>query len=194
MTVTQWHTYFDILVDKYGSPYFTTNEKDLLFNRAQFKVLDGILGGEETQLQEELLRNNLRVSTVNSTGSGIITDAAINASINAIFYKIRRVEVGGVEARYSTLNKDRTNSFKAPTLDKLRYGYNNAGIYILPATAYTNVKVTVVTEPTLVSYPSTSSTMPEEAHNLIIATAVDLAGIATRDEVLPQLNQLNKWH
>lgn len=192
MTVTTWHQYFDILSDKYGSPYLTSTEKDILFNRSQFKVLDEVLKMPDFQQQEELLRNNLKIASVASSGAGVVLNTGIDTATGGITYKIRKVTTSdGVEVRYSSTNKQRTNTFKTPSSTNLRYTYNNAGIIILPVASY-NLLITVVTEPTAVVFGGASSTLVEELHNMVIATAIDLAGIATRDEALAQLNQMNK--
>jgi len=192
MNVTTWHQYFDILSDKYGSPYLTNAEKDILFNRSQFKVIDKVLTMPDIQRQEELLRNNLKIATTTSSVAGVVLNTTIDGLISGLTYKIRRVtDANGVEIRYSSTNKNRKNTFKVPSSTAPRYTYNNGGIIVLPEAAY-SLLITVVSEPTAVAYGGASSGLPEELHNDVIATAIDLAGIATRDEALAQLNQMNK--
>ncbi len=192
MNVATWHQYFDILSDKYGSPYLTNAEKDILFNRSQFKVIDKVLAMPDIQRQEELLRNNLKIATTTSSVAGVVLNTTIDGLISGLTYKIRRVtDANGVEIRYSSTNKNRKNTFKVPSSTAPRYTYNNGGIIVLPEAAY-SLLITVVSEPTAVAYGGASSGLPEELHNDVIATAIDLAGIATRDEALAQLNQMNK--
>lgn len=192
MNVTTWHQYFDILSDKYGSPYLTNAEKDILFNRSQFNVIDKVLAMPDIQRQEELLRNNLKIATTTSSIAGVVLNTTIDGLISGLTYKIRRVtDANGIEIRYSSTNKNRKNTFKAPSASVPRYTYNNGGIIVLPAATY-SLLITVVSEPTAVAYGGASSGLPEELHNDVIATAIDLAGIATRDEALAQLNQMNK--
>jgi hypothetical protein len=146
----------------------------------------------DIQRQEELLRNNLKIATATSSVSGVVLNTTIDGLISGLTYKIRRVtDANGVEIRYSSTNKNRKNTFKAPSATTPRYTYNNGGIIVLPEATYA-LLITVVSEPTAVAYGGASSGLPEELHNDVIATAIDLAGIATRDEALAQLNQMNK--
>jgi hypothetical protein len=43
MTAAEFSSYFDLICDKVGSPYFTSSEKSEFVNLAQFSVLDNLL-------------------------------------------------------------------------------------------------------------------------------------------------------
>ena len=43
MTTAEFSSYFDLICDKVGSPYFTSSEKSEFINLAQFSVLDNLI-------------------------------------------------------------------------------------------------------------------------------------------------------
>jgi hypothetical protein len=198
MTISAWHQYFDILTDKYGNPYFTTAEKDLLFNRAIYKVLDALVTEPDQHVEDMLGALIFRGGVVPTSGFSVAY-GTIEAQVSAAYsqtiaiYRVIKVETASATVKYKSYNQRKNgNSFKTATASALTFQYLSGGLEITPVTTEI-VYVTFIRKPRTVSLSGpVESDMPEALHNLIIATAVDLAGIATRDEVVAQLNQLNK--
>ena len=59
MNIKQWHDWFDYLIDKTGSPYYTSDEKDLLFNRAIISYV--------TRFLDDNIRSDRAEASVNDT-------------------------------------------------------------------------------------------------------------------------------
>lgn len=195
MTVNNWHTYFDILCDKYGSPYFTDAEKDLLFNRAQLRFVDEVIKAAET---DDNVLNKIHTLIFKGTSllmdsNGDITYANINSNTGTTMYKMLSVYETGVgyvsQASHNLSGPAKTNSFKNT---RRRFVQLSNKFNFFPVSTTAPIVFTVVGYPTEVVKPGTSSNLPDLCHNEIISIAVDLAGIATREEALAQLNQLNK--
>ncbi len=191
MSITEWHTYFDILTDKYGNPYFTTAEKDLLFNRAQLRLVDEVIltFEEDERVVNKIHTLILRTPSLTMNSSGDILFSAINSGL----YKVLSVEDsnnGAIsQARHNNFAKNKENSFKA---ERTRFIQLTDRFKFYPIDTTKSIIFTSVLYPTTVVHPSTSSNLPDLVHNEVVAIALDLAGIATRDEALAQLNQLNK--
>lgn len=195
MTVTEMHTYFDVLSDKYGSPYFTDAEKDLLINRAQLKFVDEVVKAAET---DDNVLNKIHTIIFKGTAlqmdsNGDITYASINSATGTTIYKTLSVYETGVgyvsQASHNLSGPTKENSFKNT---RRRFVQLNNKFNFFPVSTTASLIFTVVGYPTTVVKPGTSSNLPDLCHNEIIAIAIDLAGIAIRDEALAQLNQLTK--
>src|SRR6478736_4445978 len=195
MLVTDWHLYFDILCDKYGNPYFTTAEKDLLFNRATLKFVDEAVKALE---ENDNVINKIQTLVVKTTalpmdGNGDLLYTAINTSISGTLYKIIGIfENGGgyvSEATHNAIGPIKTNTFKQ---DRRRCVKLATNLNFYPIDSSKAFYITVVKYPVEVAYAGPNSDLPDLSHNEILSIAVDLAGIASRNEALAQLNQLNK--
>lgn len=210
------HNWFDILQDKYQSPYFTNTEKDTFLNRAQIEYINSLLPdkeGQESNLEENshLLENLspliFQLSTsLNMDASGFVLDSAIQtlldteSSSTELFMKILNVyiEISGVEypvkyVRHNDFYKFQTNDFKRASTSLPQYRRLSGKFAFSPIDISNNIYFTLLKYPREVSLSSTiNSELPESTHNNIISIGIDLAGIASRDEALASLNQLHK--
>jgi len=204
--------WFKIVQDMYGSPYFTDSEYLNFLNRAQFdyvsKMLPSVEGvGVNVEQDWNKLQN---VSTLlyelpatTMSASGIIADSAIGASlatasgdVNADFYTYLSIEYKkGVKRfpckvlRHNDKAEFETNYFKRPGQYNPRYLIQNNGIQFRPIDVNTQIYITVLKTPRDISLV-VDSELPITAHNEIVALGLQFAGIASRDEVLSQLNRV----
>jgi hypothetical protein len=194
VTIQEWHTYFDILCDKYGNPYFTDGEKDLLFNRATFKFIDGVTS--QLEVGEDIL-DKIRtliytIGPLNMSPSGLVP--AFQLAFNTQMYKLLKVVDGNgapiSKVSHNSAGVTRTNIFKKT---RTRFEQTNDGFVFYPVDVSKSMYFTAVKTPVYVSLQQPiNSELPHRSHNDVIAIAVDMAGIASRDEALAQLNQLTK--
>jgi len=204
MTITEFHTYFDILCDKYGNPYFTTAEKDLLFNRATLIVLEEIINsGLQTQQLEEVLYPLILRGYSTMNASGVIPFSTIEAQLtaaygqNVVIYRILSVSQANslgtiIPVRYRSYNKlNYSNTFKTPSATVPVFSYiGSSNLQFLPVNQALTNYITIIKKPLTVSTGGpVNSDMPEALHNAIVHKAVDLAGIGSRDQELVNLNQ-----
>lgn len=214
MIIAQWADYFDILQDKYGSPYFTDTEKSLLFNRASVQFVAEFFPVIPGEINVELDRDTIatlapliyELPAITMSASGIITKAAIQAALVALVAgAVLWREVGGIKATLGTeitaVNYTRhndwaqflNNSFKTPT-DSNPKVYETALDYrFLPINTITNMTFTVLKYPKTVLVDSVTpanninSDLPDFTHDKILALALELAGISSRDASLIEL-------
>lgn len=216
MTTVEMMTWFDILQDKYGSPYFTDSEKLLFLNRAQWEYVNATIPSNEggivdVEVTENILKNVstllFELTPLTQNSSGIITNANINSTlqtvssdISAEFVKIMRIKVvkngrtyPAKFARHNDIDAFHNNYFKKPTYNTPKYTLQNGGFQFNPTDTVASIYFTVLKRPkdmTLV----VNSELPQITHNEIVALGLQFAGVASRDEILQQMNnlQLNK--
>lgn len=212
MTTAEAIVKLDLLLDKYGSPYFTQAEKINFINMAQLEFLnrlfpDSLGGSVNVELDKNTLqaiRNLIFNTGATSTGSGVIDGAILNTNLQtvsgdptSVVFRILSAYVSGTRApiRYTShfsVNTRLSNTFKENTLC---YTLENRYIRIYPQTTYT-VDFTVVKYPrNLLEADINSGVGPDfndyEMHQ-IISIAAQLASIGLRDgELLQQIQNSN---
>lgn len=201
------HTYFDILCDKYGSPYFTTAEKDILLNRAQIRFVEENLPNVDTaQDTNNKLSTLIFAPNTITLSSSTLSKTALRTAIRGLsgdgnleiwrvlaIYSVNNGVTTPVKfLRHNDLGPVQANSFKSQSKYWFEVTLNEPVYSFLNISAADALQFWVLKYPKVLAHPSTSSDLPDFTHNEIVALAVDLAGIAIRDEALAQLNQLNK--
>lgn len=211
MTIAGMAQLFDILQDKYGSPYFTNAEKSLLLNRAQTEFVNSFLPtdgdeknielSEDAMAQLDTLIYTLPYTTMNS--SGLVTKASIETALQAIVPGAllrRRLNTGWVYGgktkpvgfvRHNDWYKFVANYFKAPSLDNPKMNETATAYQFAPVNTSAKLYFTVLKYPVVVDIDTAvDSDLPDHTHNKIVALALEFAGIGSRDENLAQLLQL----
>lgn len=210
MTTQELLDFFDILQDKYGTPYFTEDEKLLFLNNATIEYLNSLFPTREDQREDtdvEINWNALQdispliftASDLLMSSSGIISRADLNTAIqnvsgdgDAEVFKILSVEMRKSGNRFpirSMRHNDKlafeTNYFKKPTVDYPRYTLENNNLQFRPTDQIGRVAVTVVKTPKRLSIdPVVDPELPSSVHNQLVAIGLEFAGIASRDDVL----------
>lgn len=213
MNVIEMHQWFDLIQDKVDSVYYTEAEKDQFINRSiQLFINDVIHKFTESREGPLVISSNLEESLnasevlrplmlidlpVTADVDGIITVPVIDTAIETrsgeteTFLHILSVaDDQGKPVSYVRENdfyKFEQNEFKKATTEYKQYRIGSEGIYTYPAAAdaYT---VSVIKAPKPVNYDSLESTdLPETVHDYILAKALELAGLASKDEALVQM-------
>lgn len=210
MTSVELHEYFDLLLDKQGSPYFTDDNKDMFLNMAQLEYVKrllpsnegGIVNAEETQL----VFNNIytlvyEVSCGTMNGSGLIPVTTAQTALNAassgtdpLMY-VLNVSLGGLPVLYTRHNdwyEFERNAFKQGTAENPRYRYNNVNFVFSPVNTTDLVSMSLLKTPRNVVLNSVDSELPAHTHKSLVELAVELASVAIREGDLAQLNSLQK--
>lgn len=213
MTIAQMVDYFDLLQDKYGSPYFTTAEKERWLIQAEWDLISDFLPKDGGELNVELNANTWMVFnpilysfTSNMNGSGIITKSTLETtmttalgftskiirplSITWLATGINRPVKG--PTRYNNWAMYLRNVFKTPTVDFPRYYESSTGYVLLPVDTSATIAINVLRSPRPMSVGSGfTSELSEIFHNDIVARALELAGVGSRDQMLAELQKTN---
>lgn len=214
MTVTQLVEYFDLLQDKYGSPYFTTAEKESFLNQAELDiVLDHLpKDGDEQNIERNantwMIFNPLFYPiTTTMDVNGAISRGSIETSIltPAIGFSTRIIRPLSITLgtgsniipvkgpiRYNNWATYMRNSFKAPSTDNPKYYESSTHYYIYPVDTSATVTLNVLRYPRGISVSGGfTSELPAIFHGEIIARALEFAGVGSRDQMLAELQKIN---
>lgn len=217
MTIQEMHNWFDILQDKYQSPYFTDDEKDIFLNIAQLEYINSFIDDGEG-INDSVERNSFIFTSfsplvysikngLSMDSNGNVTIANITTELNLLsgdtspYLYILNCGIGSgsnvLEANYVRHNdiyRLQQNDFKRASTTNPQYSVDNQGLVFKPVDITANVIITVLKEPKkmTISAPSVNSELNSNCHNTIVAIAIDLAGVATREEALISLNQIQK--
>lgn len=180
----------DIIFKEYF-PSLGENEKGLQALNSMESVIQG------SEILQPLILSNLSVATASSYA----TRAAINTAIQAatgdandkLMHVISVVYNDGDEdrlvryVRHNDRARFNQNEFKKATLRNPIYSVVRNGLLIEPSTV-SSVILSALKTPKLVSKADNiSSDMPDFTHQRIMAYAVAMSGVASRDEVLLQM-------
>lgn len=213
MTTQEALDWFDVLQDKFGSPYFNTDQKLLFLNNGQSEYLNklfpsnegGLINAEhDWNIEQNISPLIYELPSIVMDITGAITEASLDAAlqtisgdVNTTIYKILSIEFKRGLKRYPCKvlrHNDKaafeTNFFKKPNLANPRYLLQNGNYQFRPIDTTVNVLITVIKKPRdLAITPSIiNPEFPESTHNELVAYGLQFAGIASRDEVLSAMN------
>jgi len=210
MTTQEMLDWFDILQDKYASPYFTEDEKLTFLNRAIYTFIeqyfpDGGLGLNfelDSNTEQKLWSLIFECSSTSMDSNGTLDKADLVSDLQTIsgdatagIYKIISVEFAKSGRRYPCKymrHNDKTafenNYFKKPSYKEPKYLFQNGLLQFRPLDTSADIYITVIKTPlTLGLSPTVNSDLPEDTHNDIVAIALEFAGVASREEILGEL-------
>ncbi len=212
MTTVQMIEWFDILQDKFGSPYFTEDEKLLFLNRGSLEYVKatfpdnegGILNLEsDWNVLQNVAPLVFELSETSMDAVGKLTLATITTSLRTIsgdatcdIFKVLAVEFKrGIDRfpckflRHNDKAEFERNYFKKPDFDNPRVLFQNANLQFRPIDTLVKVYITALKTPKVLTLV-VNSDLPISTHNEIVAYALQFAGVASRDEILAQMNMM----
>ena len=217
MTVLEMHQWFDLIQDKVDEVYFTESEKDMFINRAIQIFINDVVNAfllnpqtgqvvissllEDTLNAAEVLRPLMVLDmSVTADASGIITVDAIDAAIktatgeeDTFLHILNLANSNGIGLKYVRENdyyKFAVNDFKKATTTYPQYRISHKGIHVTPIDSG-GYKLSVIKEPVKVNFDAQISTdLPETTHDYIMAIALELAGLSSKDEALLQMRNV----
>lgn len=212
MTIVEMLNWFDLLQDKYGTPYFTDDEKVEFVNRAQTEFVNQFLPDtNEDSVNVELNSETLHklrplifeLSEDTMDTSGKITEADITTNLQTIsgegsasFIRILSIEIkklGKKQQAKLLRHNDKAafeqNVFKKPAYGNYKFLFQNNSIQFRPTDTAAKIYFTVLKTPINVVNPGTSCQLPQDTHNEIVAIALEFAGYASREEILTQIEK-----
>ena len=212
MVIQECHDYFDLLIDKIESAYFTDEEKDILITQACIEYVKKFLPSAENpgaNLELDQINYNNLYSLIYSTGStsmsttGVITMSAVQALLNTAsgstdpFMAI--LGLGWTKSSQSypvkwTKNNNWLsylgNSFKKGSATAPRYKHDKTNFTFYPIDVNAAISFTLLKQPKATSLAGgVTIELPEHTHKSIIELAVDLAATSLRE---PELKGLNR--
>lgn len=203
MTTNEAILKLQLLLDKTGSPYFTTDEYLMFLNLAQLETLNRLvpdtLGGvanfeldENTYTSLQPITSRVAVTpVVGDTTSSVITVGGINSAIttsigeSATLFKLMSVSIGTTPVKYSRINDlsaKRSNSFK-----NAGYLYTAVGSAFRIYPPYTSEVIVHCLKNPRIMTAVNSPDWSDYVMNQVIQVAYQMATVATRDEAGLQL-------
>lgn len=215
MNIIEMHDWFDQIQDKVDSVYYTSVEKDRFINRAIQRFINDIINQfildpagqfiissslEETLNVSQVLKPlRLIDMEVTSDADGLISNEDINTAIEIrsgetetylhvlALATTENKSVGFV--RENDFYKFEDNEFKKSSSASPVWRLGSEGIYIYPKESRT-FKISVIKAPKQVDYDALDSTdLPETTHDYILASALESAGLASRDQALLMMKE-----
>jgi hypothetical protein len=206
MNTVEIESYFDLLTDKVGVPYFLQTEKSTFLNQAQLKyVMDTIPSNEggvvNLEMGSPVLGNvsTLIFETAALTPtSGEITKTSVQSALDTasgstepVLY-ILNVSFDGYPCKFTRHNDwyaVQNNTFTVGTTVAPRYRQLGTKFIFAPSNSSASVKFTILKYPKAINLTtSVTCELPSQTHKRIVELAVDLAGTAMRDETLKATN------
>jgi len=202
MTAIQMRDWFDILQDKYNTPYFTDAEKDEFINDAQWDYINEYLGDRETAPALGVNKTAVAamatlIGTVDVAAglTGLVPIATINTAIDTLFSSSNNAMIIPLAVQPSATGKPATwhnhndihklegNLYKAGTTAYPNYTIDHLGVTLYPREVYANVFITVLKE------PITIDEMPASVHHKLIAKAMTKTGLVTENQAITLMEQ-----
>lgn len=215
MTIAEMALYFDILQDKFGSPYFTNPEKSLLLNRAQIIFVKEMLPTDkDVDLNIETNADTVAVvapliislTPISNPLNGSVTKISVQANLtalvsDALYWRVLNVgySIDGTNfvpvtyVRHNDWYKLLDNYFKYPDDSNPKYKETYIDFQFLPNNTAADLYFTVLKYPVVVDIDTNvSSDLPDSVHDKIVSIACELAGIGTRDQMLFEMSKIKK--
>lgn len=213
MNIIEMHDWFDLIQDKVDAVYYTTTEKDQFINRSIQLFINDVIHQfrddpnrglmitstlEESLNASEVLRPLMLLDLpVSSAASGIMTDEAIEAAILAavgeegtFLHILSLKDNNDLPVKYVRENdfaSFQRNDFKQASSSAKQYRIGIDGIYCYPI-GIASYKLSVIKAPNEVNYEGLQSTdLPDTVHDFVLAKALELAGLSSRDEALVRM-------
>jgi hypothetical protein len=208
LTTQQCVDYFLVLQDKYGSPSVTQSEVVDFLNHGINEYLNRIFPDNEGAVVNFEQDKNVTATiqpliytfAATTAGTGLLTTAALNTLLatdsgigSAEFFRVGDIGLtfGGITypvkyVRSNNLWAFSRNYFKKPSLTRPKYELISKGILVYPAGTQT-LTISVIKKPKVLSL--TGPVNPELEDYVmysVIAIALQLAGVSTRDEAIIQ--------
>lgn len=220
MTAAEMGQYFDLLQDKFSSPYFTDAEKTVFLQRAQVGFVRDLLFPEERQdkvnlelSQDTLNQVNTLIRTLpyfNMSSNGLIPKTGVATALNtlssgAVLWRPLSIgwTVGGDTrpvkfVRHNDIWEFKQNYFKNPSSLSPKWTEDGINYTIYPTYSGAKIYFTVLKYPTPIVVDSVTpannvnSDLPDHTHDRVVALALEYAGVSSRDEALAQLLQIKR--
>lgn len=209
--VQDLHSYFDLWVDKTGSPYFTSEQKDQFLQRAAVHFVNQYLKNpsshvlEDTHVDTEDVHTLIQTVEITSQADGRVNFSDLNAALPTGKEWMYFLAVGRGTAKDcgNTLFKSRwmkhnnkfaqsRNTFKRPEPEYPVHEYYSDHMLFKPAGA-NSTEITVLVYPNKITLDDPMDTfqrganavdldLPDKVFNEIVYLALSQAGINMREQ------------
>ena len=197
---------FRLLIDKYGSPYFTDSEVIDLLMMAHYEYINRLIpdnqGGVVNMEFDSNVLQNLKPLiwqvAVNSTSGGLVATATLDTALRTAsgdstteVLRILGIGYNDTEVRYlkhNNLWSFVNNVYKAPSTSKVRFTVRGDGYQFYPQTTLNNLTFSLLKKPKTLALTPTpvNPELGDYQMMSVVALAVKLAGVSVRDEELLQ--------
>lgn len=196
MTASEMRTWFDILADATGNPWFSDAEKDLFLEDIVWDYVNLFLGDRDTPPQmeknigaTEAIRPLIETIAVTTASDGILTDALMNTQssigdvITPIAIRLATTNVPVHFVRQNDIGAFEDNTYQKGTSLSPNYTYDNGGYQLYPKETYTALDVAILTKPVAID------DLSEHVHFQQVARAMSKAGLVTESQGLLMMKE-----
>lgn len=211
MDILEMHRRFDLIIDKTGNPYFTSNEKDSFLQRGEIDAVNSFFGNpkdryEAEQSDKDVGRIRSLIEEIETTSDylGRILDTTVNDLLSTEVMYYLNIAVSGADNGCDTgsFNKSRfvrhndffahqNNEFKKGTQEYPVHRYFNGYLKVTPSNEE-KVYLTACRYPVKVTLDdpddlgvagvnAVSSELPDKFHDEVLMYALRSAGINIRE-------------
>lgn len=215
MIYSQLVTYFDVLLDKIASPYFSTAEKDMFLTMGQLEYVKrempsnegGTVNLESTQLDYTNVSSLVYdVTGMSMSSAGILPFTTVQTKLDTasgstelLMYILNVSSYDGTSSypvHYTRQNdwyEFERNSLKKGTATSPRYKNNKTNLIFSPADTTAVISMTILKTPKDISSSSSvTSELPAHTHKTVVELAIELAAVAIREGELMQANSIQE--
>ncbi len=206
MTTAEAIAYCTILQDKYGSPNVVDSEWLDYLNHAINEYIHrclpdnqgGVVNYENDKNIEANLRPLIYLLPTMTTTAGVLADATIDAALvtasgdsAATHMRIMSIAAGSVGypvkfVRHNNFWRFNRNYFKAASATAPQYTDTSTGYPVSPVNNSIPLVVTVLKRPSVLDLVGQDPELENDVMYVIIAIALQLSGVTTRDQELIQ--------
>lgn len=200
MTTTEMIERFRLVQDKFESPYFTDSEILNFLNAAQEEVFfendkaysrsgSNRKAQDPSQVGVTILRNLFNIYISNSPA---FTWQEMETTIGRRVYRIDNVTDNGVPVIVPNVGDSEfvnRNEFFGNDEDPILISHDG-NTWTFKPEGTSSKRISVITYPSNMNLTTQNSELGEIVHNDIIEEALNLAGIASRDQVIAQMDEL----
>ncbi len=211
MTIAEMHSWFQLILDKYDTPYYTSTEIDSFITRAMSNWVNQNVFIRREEQEGLVIKSASEFSDKWETlvYPLIHGDVAISSSTNLLGFSTLQ---GGLPAgtkilailsvtdptgydvefvRHNDHGVQERNYFTRGNSSYRKYRVTKDGLLLSPASNAEAYKVSLIRTPTPVSLSTpTHCELPQSAHEKIISMAIDLAKFPSEDQSVGGVSQI----
>lgn len=182
MSISEMRGFFDILQDKYNTPYFTDDEKDEFLEDSMWNIINlAVTTLEEDNSSIERVRTLITPATASTDSNGLLSLAS-STSVALLTLSLASTGVPLHRLKHSTLAKAEDNTYKKGTTAYPNFTAVVGGYQTYPTLATTSLTYIYLKVPTAID------DLPVAIHRKQVAGALTKTGFVTDSQALTMID------
>ena len=178
MTIQEMYDWFDVLQDKYNTPYFLDEEKASFLEDAMWNIInESVANLEKDKVYTERISTLLKPNTITTNSGGLLfipNNVAVVSLALASGSPLHPM-------RHNDIGKAEDNTYKKGTASYPNYTTTNGGYQTYPSLNSVDIDAVYVLA------PSTIVDLPVHMHFKQVAMAMVKTGFVTEDQALTMM-------